>query len=169
MAEPVELHAEAIVATLNRYQVKYVVIGALGAILHGAPMITADLDITPDAEGENLRRLSRALRELGARLRLPGTEETVEIKLDEDLFTDVDMVTLRTSEGDIDVMMRPSAPWGHLSYEQLSSDATVFELPEPVPTASLDHIIASKTAASRDKDLRVLPLLHELRSRLEER
>ena len=60
----------AIVAALNRHQVRYVIIGAFAAIAQRAPIpATRDIDITPDASAENLTRLSRALTDLGARIR----------------------------------------------------------------------------------------------------
>src|ERR1700749_2211232 len=65
-----ELNAAAIVAALNRHQVRYVVIGAFAAIAQQAPIpATRDIDLTPDASQENLARLSQALTDLGARIR----------------------------------------------------------------------------------------------------
>lgn len=65
-----ELNAAAIVAALNRHQVRYVIIGAFAAIAQQAPIpATRDIDLTPEASQENLTRLSLALKELGARIR----------------------------------------------------------------------------------------------------
>ena len=51
-----ELNAAAIVAVLNRHQVRYVVIGAFAAIAQQAPIpATRDIDLTPEASQENLR------------------------------------------------------------------------------------------------------------------
>jgi hypothetical protein len=64
------------VAVLNRHKVRYVVIGAFAAIAQQAPIpATRDIDITPDATAENLTRLSKALAELGARIRTEATPE----------------------------------------------------------------------------------------------
>ncbi len=71
-----ELDAEAIVATLNRFGVKYVVIGLSAAQLQGAPIPrTRDIDVTPATDAANLRRLSDALRELQARIRTVDVPE----------------------------------------------------------------------------------------------
>jgi len=62
-----ELNAAAIVEVLNRYQVRYVIIGAFAAIAQQAPIpATRDIDLTPETGPENLARLSLALNELGA-------------------------------------------------------------------------------------------------------
>ncbi len=62
MSEPNQptFRPAAIVAVLNRYQVRYVVIGAFAAIAQHAPIpATRDIDITPDITAENLNRLSQ--------------------------------------------------------------------------------------------------------------
>jgi hypothetical protein len=49
-----ELDAAAIVAALNRHQVRYVIIGAFAAIAQQAPIpATRDIDLTPEASQEN--------------------------------------------------------------------------------------------------------------------
>jgi len=56
------LNPAAIVAALNRNQVRYVIIGAFAAIAQQAPIpATRDIDFTPETSQENLARLSRAL------------------------------------------------------------------------------------------------------------
>jgi len=54
---------ERIIETLNKFGVRYVVIGAVAALAHGAPMgATFDVDYTPARDPANLKRLSDALR-----------------------------------------------------------------------------------------------------------
>ena len=61
---------EQILSTLNTHGVRYVVIGALAALAHGAPIgATYDVDVTPSRDGENLERLSQALSNLDAHIR----------------------------------------------------------------------------------------------------
>jgi AbrB family looped-hinge helix DNA binding protein len=61
---------ERIIETFNRHAVRYVVIGAVAALAHGAPVgVTFDVDFTPARDSANLERLSDALRELNARIR----------------------------------------------------------------------------------------------------
>ncbi|MFC1540397.1 hypothetical protein ACFL41_02765 [Gemmatimonadota bacterium] len=49
--------------SLQRHEVRYVVIGGISAILHGVPRVTFDLDILIEATSENTRRLLDALLE----------------------------------------------------------------------------------------------------------
>src|SRR5207249_2093242 len=70
------LDAVAIASVLNRHGVRYVVIGAFAAIAQQAPIEpTTDIDLTPDPSPTNLRRLSAALREPGARIRSDASPE----------------------------------------------------------------------------------------------
>ena len=77
-----ELNAAAIVAALNRHQVRYVIIGAFAAIAQQAPIpATRDIDLTPEASQENLARLSLALKEPGARIRTEAVPERPALQL----------------------------------------------------------------------------------------
>ena len=57
--------------------IRYLVVGALAMNLHGAPRMTADLDILADFEEKNLSRVIAALKELGFRPRLPVEPENL--------------------------------------------------------------------------------------------
>jgi len=45
---------------LNEEGVEYVVLGGFGAIIHGSPLTTRDLDVVPQRKSDNLDRLGRA-------------------------------------------------------------------------------------------------------------
>jgi hypothetical protein len=65
-----------IIAAMNRHGVDYVVIGGFAAELHAAAVIpTRDIDLTPSTAPDNLTRLSRALDDLGARVRTGAIPE----------------------------------------------------------------------------------------------
>jgi len=51
--------------SLNRARVRYLLIGGLASVLHGAPRTTLDVDLLLPAGKENLRRALPALRRLG--------------------------------------------------------------------------------------------------------
>ena len=57
----------ALLEPLERHRVGYVVIGALGRVLHGSGELTDGLDICPSLQPESLRRLDLALQDLNAR------------------------------------------------------------------------------------------------------
>ena len=57
------LDPEHLIRTLAKHDVRFVLIGALAARLYGFPRITADADITPARDADNLQRLAAALRD----------------------------------------------------------------------------------------------------------
>ena len=88
---PPVLSAEVILETLVRHQVRFALIGALGATLHGSPLRTSDVDICPDREPTNLANLARALKELGAKEWDPHKGEAVSRRCDVDILGRDDM------------------------------------------------------------------------------
>lgn len=57
----------AILATLNRHGVRYVVVGGFAVAAHGVVRATEDLDLVVERAWENAARLADALKELEAR------------------------------------------------------------------------------------------------------
>ncbi len=57
----------AILKTLRRHGVDFIIVGGVCAVLHGAPVATFDLDVVHSREPHNLARLMAALEELDAR------------------------------------------------------------------------------------------------------
>lgn len=160
---------------LAEHDTDYVLIGGMASILHGSAHLTADIDICPARTDENLRSLAEALHALDARLVIQTPRRTVipydwRNKIDE--WSQFDSFRTLTGAGEVDVVFDPDAPGGRaFDFEQLTQGAVVYTLELDgqefeVPTAALDDIIASKEAAGRDKDRRVLPLLRSLMDRL---
>ncbi len=161
---PPPLQARELLRSLVRNGVEFVVIGGVAANVWGSPQLTFDLDVCPSTTRENLRRLAIALPELGAKLRPAGLEEGVEIAFDERSFDAFTSMALTTTSGWLDLVFRPDGTRG---YDDIVSNAREFELGGVrVKVAALDDIIRSKQAAGREKDLRELPLLRELRRRI---
>ena len=65
----------AILETLIRHGVDFIIVGGVCAVLHGAPLATFDLDVVHSRDPDNLTRLSAALEELGALYRVPDRHE----------------------------------------------------------------------------------------------
>ena len=153
---------------LNQHEVRYLVVGGLGAILHGSAHTTEDLDVLADCDPENLQRLADALEALDARLRVAGMsdDETrlLPILLDARMLANAATWTLATNAGALDILSFLKTIRGaELSYHGLRDAAVIADTGiGPVLVASLDHIIEAKTFAGRPKDLAVLPELHEL-------
>ena len=149
---------------LSRGEVDFVVVGGVAAVLHGSSTLTTDLDIAFATAQENLERLGEVLVGLGARLR--EVEEDVPFVPEAATLRRVDLLTLDTSEGPLDVMRVPT---GAPSYAILRRRAERYDLGEfEVLVASLEDLIAMKQAAGRAKDLAAieeLEVILRLRSR----
>lgn len=73
---------EALIVTLAEEGVEFVVIGGMAAVLHGAPVVTKDLDIVHRRTPENIAKLLAILHSVDAHQRadsrrLPPTESAL--------------------------------------------------------------------------------------------
>lgn len=145
---------------LRSHDVAFVVVGGVAARLRGAPLLTQDVDITPDPTAVNLERLAAALEEMEARLRSASEPEGIGFPVDADLLTTKELWTLTTTYGDLDLVLEPA---GFAGFEELAEGASPLRVAtQPdlyVEVAALSDVIASKEAAGREKDLAALPLL----------
>jgi hypothetical protein len=147
---------------LNEEGVEYVVVGGFAAVIRGSSLPTRDIDIVPARDGDNLDRLGRALRRIGAKLRTSG--EPVAAPLDGPFLARMPvMLNLITDHGEMDLTFTPAGRAGE--YDGWRRHATVEEVSDGlrVLVASLDDVIDSKRAANRPKDQAALPYLESLR------
>ena len=161
-----EFRVDRLLGTLTAHGVDFVVVGGIAATLLGSARDTFDVDICPATDAANLRSLGAALTDLNARLR--GVEESLPFVPDEETFRKVDLLTLETDAGPLDVLFRPggSAPYPQLRRRAERKDLGSFA----VLVASPDDLIAMKSAAGRGKDLIVveeLEAIKRLRDRLD--
>jgi hypothetical protein len=164
MNEPAFDPLEAI-RTLDRHGVAFVLIGGLGARLHGSPSVTNDLDLCYRRTAENLDRLALALAELEAHLR--GVPDDVPFRLDATTLAAGDHFTFTTSAGNLDIL---GAPAGVDGFEQLFRTAERLDLDGmSVLVASIEDLISMKRAAGRPKDLIEVEVLGALRDEVAER
>lgn len=158
-----ELRPAEILAVLTKHDVRYVLIGGLAAILHGAPHLTTDVDIVPEEGHANLDRLSAALTELNARIRIPNDENGVPFGHDAESLSRVRVWNLVTDLGNLDITFVPSGTRG---YDDLHRDVQAMKVRGiEVPVASLADVVRSKEAADRERDRAILPVLREMLER----
>jgi hypothetical protein len=153
-------------------RVDYLLVGGIGAQMHGAVRPTGDFDSLPATSKENLDRLAGAMREeLNARLRVEGmTDEesrALPLPIDAESLARMDISTWRTDAGDLDVLTAiPTRDGGRARFEELVARSERVEVGGVVVmVAGLEDIIASKEWADRPKDREALVELRALRDR----
>src|SRR5919204_5960645 len=102
---PAEFRPRAQLAHLTAYGVEFVLVGGIAATLYGSDRDTFDLDICPSTDRANLDALGRALIDVDASLR--GLEEDVPFVPEGRTLSGIQILTLDTSFGPLDVLMRP--------------------------------------------------------------
>lgn len=143
-----EFRPRGLLSHLTAHGVDFVVVGGIAAVLHGADRNTFDLDICPAADQGNLDALGKALVELEPQLR--GVTEDVPFVPDGRSLRNLEMLTLATSLGPLDVLIRPdgSPPYASLRRRAIRVDVG----PTTILVASIDDLLEMKRAAARDKD-----------------
>jgi hypothetical protein len=155
-----EFQPQEILRVLDEHQVRYVLIGGLAAVLHGAAHVTTDVDVVPEDARANLDRLSAVLKELHARIRVSGEPDGVPFDHSAESLSRVRVWNLQTSKGDLDISFEPSGTRG---YDDLRRDVMKMQVRGiDVPVASLADVVRSKEAAGRARDRAILPALREL-------
>ena len=160
MSNPAPFDPELLFTTLARHRVKYVLIGALAARLQGFPRMTADADITPARDRENVERLAAALGELDARVYTDTVPEGLPFDCSAAMLERGELWNLVTSAGRLDVAFRPSGTEG---FEDLARDAVRFDVyGTELLAASLEDIVRSKKAADRPQDRQDVLIIQEM-------
>ncbi len=147
-----ETRVGRVCAALNRQGARYVVFGATALQLWGSARATRDIDILIEPTVANARRVLAALAELGLGLAKEWLAEEIVRK----------PVTVLGDAPRVDIL---TVAWT-VSYDEARGDAVVFEVEEVgIPTASIDHLIASKrTGRLQDAaDIEVLEAIKRLR------
>jgi hypothetical protein len=158
---------ERLIAVLAAHGVRYILIGALGARLQGFPRITADADITPARDVENLNRLASALGELDARVFTESVPEGLAFAFTAAALARAEMWNLVTSAGRLDIAFSPSGTTG---YDDLSRGALTYDLNgAKLEVARLEDIIRSKRAADRPQDRQDVAVMLEMLERRDAR
>lgn len=155
---------EPMLASLNRYGVKFVLIGGLAGNVLGSASITNALDICHARDNPNLERLASALQELGAKLR--GTpEDDLGFILDAKTLEMGDHFAFITADGPFDIL---GTPKGSTGFDQLNTNATTEILYGlQVRVVALNDLMRMKKSAGRNKDLIELEVLGALRDEIE--
>jgi len=146
---------------LTKKKVRFVVVGGVAAAAHGSSRVTNDLDICYDAEAvANIAALASLLAGWHAYPR--GIEEglTRSFIMDDRTLCNAPILTLTTSEGDIDVMDRIAGVGPYDAVRQHSERISALGVRFRV--LDLPSLIKAKRAAGRPRDFDHLPELEAL-------
>jgi hypothetical protein len=158
-----EFRPDEVIRLLGRHEVRYVLIGGLAAITHGAGVVTQDVDVCYARDPGNLERLTDALREVHADLR--GAAPGLPFRLDAKTLARGDSFTFTTDVGWVDILPTPSGVDGYDELARTADPYTLFD--HRVLVASLDDLIRMKRAAGRPKDLLAVEELGALRDEID--
>ncbi len=160
MSEPAPFDPQRIVQVLAAHDVQYILVGALAARLQGFPRLTADADLTPARNDQNMEKLASALQELGARVFTESVPEGLVFDCSAKALANAVLWNLVTSAGRIDLVFEPAGTGG---YEDLRRTAIRFEVfGAQLDAASLADIIRSKEAADRPQDRHDVAVMREM-------
>jgi len=127
-------------AQLNKHGARYVLVGGFAIQVWGSARVSNDLEVLIEATGENARRVLDAMKQLDGRwgLALDVSAEGVAAR-PATVIGDRPRVAILTVAFKV-------------HYAEAARDATVFEVDGvKIPTASIEHLIASKqTGRLRD-------------------
>jgi predicted nucleotidyltransferase len=152
---------KALLSRLREQEVEFVIIGGVCGVLHGASLVTLDLDICCRFNRENLQRLEAAVKDLHPRHRL--TANKLPLELTNELCDSLKNIHLNTDSGILDCLSEVA---GIGNYEQVLRQSVSHNLSYgEFRILSLEALIASKAAAGREKDLEAVKLLRAVKER----
>jgi hypothetical protein len=153
-----EFDLRSLLEALQDRDVRFVVIGGVAVGAHGFIRGTEDLDLVPDPDPENLKRLTTALGDLESTLPTVGGRQ-FDPATDASVIRRGGNVTVKTKFGALDVVQRAQ---GVPSHSQLTTDAVESALLGiPVRVCSLARLREMKRAQGRTRDLLDLENLPE--------
>jgi transcriptional regulator with XRE-family HTH domain len=139
----------ALLQGLDEHRVRYIVVGAVGRVIHGSGEVTDGLDVVPSTIEVNIRRLGSALGDLNARRR-----DRAPIDLEGSLAREP-VLELETDAGELKIVPEPAGTRG---YNDLRRDARGEPLGRGVrPTvASIADHARMLVGLNRERDLETL-------------
>jgi len=154
---------KALLLRLQEQKVEFVIIGGVCAVLHGASVVTLDLDICCPFDPATLRRIESAVKDSRPFHRL--TANKLPLALTDELCSRLKNLYLQTDLGVLDCLEVVAGVGDYAACRQVS---VVKETSYGrFRTLDLSAIIAAKEAAGREKDLAAVRQLRAIKERLE--
>ncbi len=160
----VPLDLEKLIENLNKLNIKYILIGGMAAIAHGAPVFTFDLDIVHERSDDNLEKIKELLISLDARQRRP---DDLKLKPDFDALKGSGHMLLSTQFGPMDIL---GAIEKGLGYDELINHVIEIEFHGfKVHVLDLETLIELKKESSRPEDRHRLSILESTLKQIRQR
>ncbi|HPH64581.1 MAG TPA: hypothetical protein PLF40_02510 [Kofleriaceae bacterium] len=143
-----EIFLVQLARAISTAQLEVIVVGSMAAAIQGAPIMTQDIDLLIRDTPRNRTKLAAVAKQIGA----AAPQSISELSR---------VVSILGGASPVDVLFDEIS--GGLTFASLRSRAVDVSIAgEHMLVASLDDIIASKTAAGRPKDNAQLPILRLL-------
>lgn len=147
----------AILASLERNRVVYVLIGGLARVLRGTDELTTGVDICPTFAPENVERLARAVSELDA---VRGDGQA--LVLTEKAITEEPVIALASAFGALNIIGEPAGvPRGCVDLRRAATMENLGHGLQPYVASSGD-LAGMAAALERDQDVARLPELRRI-------
>lgn len=156
--EPDTFSVLDMLATLEKYQVDYIIVGGICGVLHGAAISTFDLDVVPAQNEENIQALLQALKELDASYRTHPDQKI--FPKAEHLMTKGHHLLI-TKYGPLDVL--GSIGHGHRYGDLISKTETVQVQERNISILTLKALIDIKKETLFEKDKYIISVLEQLK------
>ncbi len=153
VASKPEFDSAQLIAILNNYKVKFVIIGGVAAEILGIPIAaTVDLDITPARDTKNLRLLAKVFDRINAALATAEDGGTWFPRIPVENWAQYDVLHLITSFGLLDVVFKPAG--AENGYSDLVRHSTQVKIGGfNVHVLNAEHLLKLKYITGRDKDV----------------
>lgn len=147
---------KAIVSTLSKEDVRFLIVGGMAVVAHGYGRVTFDIDIVVQLESDNIIRGFKALESIGYKPRVPVSGEAfADEKQRSEWIETKGMVVLNFFSDKyprtmLDVFVSEPFDFDN-TYDKAIEEA--LDDNTPFRVVDLETLIAMKEAAGRDKDL----------------
>ena len=156
---------KALLSRLREQEVEFVIIGGVCGVLHGASLVTWDLDICCRFSRENLRRIEAAVKDLHPRHRL--TANRLPLELTDELCRSLKNMYLTTDLGILDCLSEVAGLGG---FDNVMQQSELKEFPfGQCLVLKIDALIASKEAVGRERDWAAVKQLRAIKEKNEPR
>ena len=126
---------------LEKYKVRYIVVGAWAAALHGRPRYTKDIDILIARESSNSAKMIKVLEEFGF--------GSVDLSQD-DFLREQYVIQLGYEPNRIDILTDIAG----VTFEHAEKRREIYKIEGiSVPILSISDLISAKQASARPQDL----------------